>query len=121
MGEKKKRIKKIGRLYRTFENKERIILRDFLALERTTLANERTLFAYARSSLYLSLGAVAILQIEEISHLKWIAFVLFGISGFLVIYGTIRYVALRRKLTDFYDRMEEERLEARKGKESELK
>ncbi|MFZ2282343.1 MAG: DUF202 domain-containing protein, partial [Lutibacter sp.] len=39
-----------------FENREKIILRDFLALERTRLANERTLFSYIRTSLYLFLG-----------------------------------------------------------------
>ncbi len=86
-------------------------MRDFLAMERTTLANERTLFAYVRSSLYLSLTAIGILQIEEIADIHWIAFVLFGISAVLVVYGSLRFRALRRKLTDFYDRMEEERLE----------
>lgn len=29
-----------------FKNQEKIILRDYLALERTRLANERTLFSY---------------------------------------------------------------------------
>ncbi|MDH5381747.1 MAG: DUF202 domain-containing protein, partial [Cyclobacteriaceae bacterium] len=44
---------------RDYEVKEEIILRDFLALERTTLANERTLFAYIRTSLYLILAGIA--------------------------------------------------------------
>jgi putative membrane protein len=35
---------KIPKIVSDYKNKERIILRDFLALERTTLANERTLF-----------------------------------------------------------------------------
>ncbi|GAP67936.1 hypothetical protein BA6E_101382 [Bacteroidales bacterium 6E] len=34
----------------TFENREQIILRDYLALERTRLANERTLLSYIRTS-----------------------------------------------------------------------
>lgn len=36
-----------------FENDKELILRDHLALERTKLANERTLFAYIRMALYL--------------------------------------------------------------------
>ena len=35
-----------------FKNEE-LILRDYLAIERTKLANVRTLFSYIRTSLYL--------------------------------------------------------------------
>lgn len=36
-----------------FDNDKVLILRDHLALERTKLANVRTLFAFIRTSLYL--------------------------------------------------------------------
>jgi len=51
-----------------FENKEQIILRDYLALERTRLANERTLFSYIRTSLYLFLGGIAFLQFKDFTR-----------------------------------------------------
>lgn len=42
-----------------FKHKEQIKLNDYLALERTRLANERTLFSYIRTALYLTLGGIA--------------------------------------------------------------
>ena len=46
-----------------FENDKELILRDHLALERTKLANERTLFAYIRMALYLLTVGIGIFQI----------------------------------------------------------
>lgn len=56
-----------------FENNEKLILRDHLALERTKLANERTLFSYIRTSLYLLTAGIGIFQIENISRLDGLA------------------------------------------------
>ncbi|MGB0177222.1 MAG: DUF202 domain-containing protein [Owenweeksia sp.] len=91
------------RIVRPFETKENIILRDFLALERTTLANERTLFAYIRTSLYLILGGIALLQLKEFNHLIWLGYTSFAISLILIIYGIVRYIVLKRKLRKFYN------------------
>ena len=65
-----------------FENNEKLILRDHLALERTKLANERTLFSYIRTSLYLLTAGIGIFQIENISRLDGLAWVC--IIAFLV-------------------------------------
>ena len=67
-----------------FENKEKIILRDFLAMERTSLANERTLFSYIRASLYLAIGGVAILEYEGFATFNWLSYVVFGLSLVLI-------------------------------------
>ena len=56
-----------------FENDKELILRDHLALERTKLANERTLFAYIRMALYLLTVGIGIFQIESISRLDGLA------------------------------------------------
>ena len=56
-----------------FENDKELILRDYLALERTRLANERTLFSYIRTSLYLLTAGIGIFQIESISRLDGLA------------------------------------------------
>ena len=58
-----------------FENDKELILRDHLALERTKLANERTLFAYIRMALYLLTVGIGIFQVESISRLHGLAWV----------------------------------------------
>ena len=107
----KETIKKITgtkHLKSTYKNREKIILRDFLAMERTTLANERTLFAYLRAGVYMIIAGIAFLELREFMDLEWLSYVLFGFSLILFIYGISRYVILNRKLHVFYDSMEEE-------------
>lgn len=85
-----------------FENKEKIILRDFLAMERTSLANERTLFSYIRASLYLAIGGVAILEYEGFATFNWLSYVVFGLSLVLIFIGVFRYRRLKKKLDTYY-------------------
>ena len=59
--------------YFKFQQIEEIKLNDYLALERTRLANERTLFSYIRTALYLSLGGIAFLQVDNFKNIKWLA------------------------------------------------
>ncbi|WP_417603361.1 DUF202 domain-containing protein [Owenweeksia hongkongensis] len=98
-----KRKLRFPRIVKPFEAKEKIILRDYLALERTTLANERTLFSYIRTSLYLVIGGIGLLKLEDFSSLRWLGNVSLVISALLIIYGLIRYFVLKRKLLKFYE------------------
>ena len=104
-----------------FQNKERIILRDFLALERTTLANERTLFSYIRTSLYLILGGIGIVQLEDFENIKWLGYFSFGLSAILIVFGLLRFFKLRKKLQKYYDEDELKKMEEQKEKETEEK
>lgn len=88
-----------------FENKEKIILRDFLAMERTSLANERTLFSYIRASLYMGIGGVAIVEYEGFASFSWLAYTVFGLSGLLIFIGIFRYRRLKKKLSTYYSSM----------------
>ena len=97
----KKRLR-LPRIVKPFETKEKIILRDYLALERTTLANERTLFSFIRTSLYLVIGGIGLLKLEDFKNLRWVGQIALVISGVLILYGIIRYLLLRRKLHKFY-------------------
>ncbi len=85
-----------------FENREEIILRDYLALERTRLANERTLLAYVRASLSLVVAAAAFFQIEGLENIKWLGYpsVVFGILFALA--GILRFVSVRKKIVRYY-------------------
>ena len=91
-----------------FKKREQIILRDFLALERTTLANERTLFSYLRSGVYMVVAGFAFIELKQFADLVWLSYLLFGFSLILIVFGTIRYTILKRKLDLYYDNIEEE-------------
>lgn len=90
------------RIVAQFRNRERIILRDFLALERTSLANERTLFSYVRVSLYMVMAGIAFVKLEDFESLIWLGYTSFGMSVFLLVYGLVRYHVLRKRLLQFY-------------------
>lgn len=85
-----------------FQHKEEIILRDYLALERTRLANERTLFAYIRTALYLILGGIAFMQMHEFKSIKWLAPICFILSVVILITGIVKYFWMKKKLKKYY-------------------
>lgn len=84
-----------------FKNQEKIILRDYLALERTRLANERTLFSYIRTSLYLLTVGMGILEIKSIQHLWAVAWICLVVSIVLFVIGVYRYYQLKKYLNTF--------------------
>ena len=88
--------------YSTFEHKEEIKLNDYLALERTRLANERTLFSYIRTALYLTLGGIAFLQMEDFKNIQWLAPICFVLSIAILVTGIIKYITMKRGLKKFY-------------------
>ncbi len=85
-----------------FENREQIILRDYLALERTRLANERTLLSYIRTSLYMLLGGIAFLQMTDFEEIRWLGFVSLGISIVSLVVGITRYLVINVRLKKYY-------------------
>lgn len=94
-------MKKV-RLHNPF--KPRIInekrLREHLALERTKLSNERTLLSYIRTSLYLLIGGIALLELDHYPKLHWVGYVALAICILFLIIGISRYVVLEKKLKD---------------------
>jgi len=103
MGRVGKKIKKVIQVTDDFKNEEKIILRDHLAMERTKLANERTLLSYLRSALYLFLGGGALVGIEhpEFGNLKPIGYISLVVSMLFIIIGVYRFVLLKKHLKDF--------------------
>ena len=81
---------------------EEIKLNDYLALERTRLANERTLFSYLRTALYLTLGGIAFLQMQDFKNIKWLAPICFVLSIVILVMGVIKYILMKRSLKRFY-------------------
>ncbi|MDR3201337.1 MAG: DUF202 domain-containing protein [Spirochaetales bacterium] len=77
---------------KTYESGKEMILRDYLALDRTKLANERTLLSYIRMCVGLAAAGIGMIGILEMrwAHIVGICFwagipftLGFGIRGFL--------------------------------------
>lgn len=100
------RLYRLQRLLRLnsppFRNREPLILRDHLALERTRLSNERTLLSYVRSSLYLLVGGIAMVQVEGFGNLHYAGYLALVLAGASLIVGILRFRRLRRQLDHYY-------------------
>ncbi len=85
-----------------FRNREPLILRDHLALERTRLSNERTLMSYIRSSLYLLIGGIALIQIEGYGDLLYVGYLSLLLCVLFLVVGFFRFYRLRDQLDQYY-------------------
>lgn len=94
---------------RDFKPDEKVILRDYLAIERTRLANERTFLSYIRSSLYLLIGSIAFFQLKDFPNFKYLALVSLVFSGVFFIIGVFRFRLLKKSLKQLYYMSEEEK------------
>lgn len=101
-------MKGILRFGYRFVNKEEIILRDFLAMERTRLANERTFMSYIRTALFLLTGGLTLLQLEGYRQLHWLAYLAIVLSLVLAVTGIMRFFILSKRLHGFYKQIKYE-------------
>jgi putative membrane protein len=99
-------FRKIFSFSSKFQNQDEIILRDYLALERTKLANERTLLSYIRSSLYLLLGGIALIQLEGFESIKFLGYVSLSLTILFIIIGIYRFQKLNKQLRNYYLQIE---------------
>ncbi len=78
---------------------EELILRDHLALDRTRLANERTLLSYLRTSLMLLVaGATAVKFVAESESVVVTGWVFIGLGTIVGVAGVWRFLAMRRAI-----------------------
>ena len=78
---------------------EDLILRDHLALDRTRLANERTLLSYLRTALMLLVAGASAVKFVGQSHDVVFTGWLFIVLAFAVaIIGTWRFLDMRRTI-----------------------
>lgn len=85
-----------------YHNRERLTLRDHLALERTRLGNERTLMSYIRSSLYLLIGGIALVQLEGLGNLRYVGYMALTLCVLFAVVGYYRFLRLRKQLDRYY-------------------
>jgi putative membrane protein len=88
----------------TIENdrKKELIVRDWLAIERTKLANERTFLAYFRTSLFIFVSAITIIKIQMLEPLRPMSYFLFVLSPLIFIFGLLRYLKVKKKIEEHY-------------------
>lgn len=86
---------------RPFTTTEDLILRDYLALERTRLANERTMLTYLRSTLYLIITGVALVALPPVKDLFWLGVFCLVMSAVTLIIGLVRFHLLKLRLRSF--------------------
>ena len=79
----------------------RLILRDYLAVERTRLANERTLLAYVRTTLGMGAGAVTLLHFFATPAARLTGTLLLTFGVLALAFGVWRYAAVRRHIRDY--------------------
>lgn len=97
---------KLLRFGRDFKPDDEVILRDYLAIERTRLANERTLLSYIRSSLYLLLGGIAFFQLKDFPNFKFLGLLSLFFSALFLFIGVYRFVLLKKSLKRLFYRSE---------------
>ncbi len=70
-----------------------LILRDVLAMDRTRLANERTLLAWLRTALMLLVSGVTLIKLfEGVRTLEILGFSLIPVSILVAAWGVRRYL-----------------------------
>nr|WP_321234111.1 DUF202 domain-containing protein [uncultured Psychroserpens sp.] len=85
------------------DNKNPLITRDWLAIERTKLANERTFLAYFRTFLVILGTGVTILKLEFFSDLKSYGIILIIVSMILLIIGIYRLIRVKKTIRKHYN------------------
>ncbi len=88
-------------LYKELLTKQ-LILRDYLAIERTILTNEATYLAYIRTSLTIIVIGVTLFKIFTDNVLLQYLGIILAISGLLVlIIGSLKTIEMRKKINKF--------------------
>ncbi|MCH7396866.1 DUF202 domain-containing protein [Belliella sp. DSM 107340] len=77
---------------------DQMIVRDYLARQRTTLANDRTLLSYIRTSLYFLVSGTALMEVKVLSHVSDLGYLAFALSVMLVVIGFINYFKVKSRL-----------------------
>ena len=85
--------------------KEKLILRDHLAADRTILANERTLLAYIRTALAILIAGLSLIEFFNPFIFKTIGWILipFGFITFSI--GLKRYIKINRIIKNVTNEM----------------
>ena len=77
-----------------------LILREKLALQRTTLANQSTLLAFIRTAMYFLVAGVSVNNLTSVKYGNLIEITFTGISVILLLSGFINFKRQKIKIND---------------------
>jgi len=76
---------------------------DLLAIERTQLANKRTLLAYIRTAFSLLIASLAIIEFFQNRLLIYLSFVLIPASFVFLIIGIVKFLQSQKTIDKIID------------------
>ena len=79
-----------------------LITRDWLAIDRTKMANERTFLAYLRTVMVILGSGIALLKVQVLDDLREFGFILIGLAPVILIFGVTRFFYVRRHIHKYY-------------------
>jgi putative membrane protein len=88
-------------------NNEEINRSDWLALERTRLANERTFLAYFRTFVVVFASGLTIIKVEILHNIVILGYTFLTSSLFLLLIGVLRFFFVRKRVKKYFKRMNE--------------
>jgi putative membrane protein len=77
-------------------------LTDRLALDRTHLANQRTLLAFTRTGIYFVFTGLGIFHIIKLQSIFWLAWGAIGLGTIIAIIGLVNYLRMKRRVGRLY-------------------
>ncbi len=94
------------KIYKEMLAKE-LILRDYLAIERTVLANESTFLSYVRTSLTLIAAGITLFHISIDTNIQYLGIFISILGLYAFIAGTFHSAKMKNKINDFVKRKNE--------------
>lgn len=98
---------KIENFYKEFNDS--MIIRDYLALDRTILANRRTLLSYVRTFIGLFAGGIGLVELQDNVIIIIIGYISMAISIPILVIGIIEYIKVKKSLSSIFV-IEEEKI-----------
>ncbi len=77
-----------------------LILREKLALQRTTLANQSTFLAFLRTSMYFLIAGLSLRNLLKIENSLLIEIALFVTSFIIFVFGTVNYFKHKKSIAE---------------------
>ena len=77
---------------------ENLILRDYLAVDRTKLANERTYLAYLRTFISVLASGIGLITLLTGLEYKIPGYILIALSPGILVYGTYRFFVVHNRI-----------------------
>jgi putative membrane protein len=84
--------------YERFQSKD-LILRDFLAMDRTILANERTFLGYIRTALTLLVAGATFIKFFDQAFVYVLGWVFIPLGLFTLVFGLGRFMKMKQRIS----------------------